>query len=263
MIALISDFGLSDVYVGVMKSVILGITPGAVIVDITHDIPAQNIRAGSFALRAALPTFPAGTIAVVVVDPGVGSERLPIAVRSGKSWIIAPNNGVISGIAFDEAVVLNKQQYHRPRQAAMTFHGRDIFAPVAAHLYHLQDLNTIGSPIVLSAIVGLERTAVSRTDTTLIGEMQHVDRFGNIITNITPDILMIWASDAGDFNVSCASVALPARRARFYDDTEEDYDGLLLIPSSFGFIEIAARGKSASKLLGGVQAGQGVTIKRV
>jgi S-adenosylmethionine hydrolase len=262
MIALITDFGLSDIYVGVMKSVIYGLAPNAVVVDITHGIAPYDVRAGSFALRGALPYIASGTVVVVIVDPGVGSTRLPIAVRSGKSWIIAPNNGVISGVAFDQAVVLDKPEAHRQGQISSTFHGRDIFAPAAAMLHESHDLLTVGTPIESKSLVSLERGHLSRTDASLIAEAQHIDRFGNIITNITPDILTIWAADQSDFTVTCGASMLPARRVTYYNETPV-FDGLLLLVNSFGLIEIASNNASAARKLGGIQSGQAVTLKRI
>jgi len=137
LITLLTDFGTQDTFVGVMKGVIKTIVPGAEVIDLTHQIPPQDILAGAFALKTAYRFFPLGTIHVVVVDPGVGSSRRPIAARVGDYTYVAPDNGVLSYVLADQAlhkaVTLDKSQFHLS-QVSRTFHGRDVFAPVAAHL---------------------------------------------------------------------------------------------------------------------------------
>jgi S-adenosylmethionine hydrolase len=261
MIALLSDFGLDDIYVGVMKSVIESITPGMAVIDITHSVPSHDIRSASFLLRGALPYFPAGTVVVAVVDPGVGTERLPVAVRSGKVLILSPNNGLVSGIKIDEAYYVNKLTELRQGLISTTFHGRDIFAPAAAFLVKSSDPNTIGTPIETRSIVTIDRTTVHRTDSALTAEIQHIDRFGNIITNITPDLLAVWAMDTDNFTVAIGNTALYAKRCATYADGR-GFEGVLLIPNSFGLIEIAATNFSASDQYGKVTAGQSVTVRR-
>ena len=151
IITLTTDFGTRDGFVGVMKGVILNINPHANIVDITHDIAPQNIEQGAFLFANAVKYFPANVIHVVVVDPGVGSARRPIAVQLGKTFFVAPDNGVLSRIT-DHAslpirvVHLTNPAYWLPRVSA-TFHGRDIFAPVAAHLSLGVPLDALGEPI--------------------------------------------------------------------------------------------------------------------
>jgi hypothetical protein len=138
IITLTTDFGLSDSYVAAMKGVILGIAPQATLIDITHQIAPQNVREAAYVLHTALPYFPSGAVHVVVVDPGVGSARRPIAARVGGSYLIGPDNGVFTYALQTTnppaiCVHLDKSAYWLP-QVSRTFHGRDIFSPVSAHL---------------------------------------------------------------------------------------------------------------------------------
>ena len=187
VIALLTDFGLGDIYVGAMKAVILKICPAARIIDITHAIQPQNVREAAFALMNCYPYFPKGTVFCVVVDPGVGSDRLAIAVKSGEYRFVGPDNGVLSyalarlGAEY-EAVKLENPQY-RANRVSRTFHGRDIFAPAAAHLARQPDLfASLGG--ALDAIVSFPSPELRYARQRLIGEVMHIDHFGNIITSI-------------------------------------------------------------------------------
>ncbi|NDJ61485.1 MAG: SAM-dependent chlorinase/fluorinase [Chloroflexi bacterium] len=187
VIALLTDFGLSDVYVGVMKGVILGIHPTAQIIDITHDIQAQNVRLAALALRDSARYFAAGTIFVVVVDPGVGGERRPIAAQSGDYVFVAPDNGVLSYAIEDLAaatlVELTSTQ-HRLEPVSYTFHGRDIFAPAAAHLAAGVPIDQLG-PRAADPVV-LPQPTLTVAAGRLVGEVVQIDHFGNIVTSIGP-----------------------------------------------------------------------------
>jgi S-adenosylmethionine hydrolase len=138
LITLLSDFGLSDVYVGVMKGVIAQINPALTVVDLTHQIPPQNIAAGRFSLMNAYPYFPGGTVHIAVVDPGVGSRRRGVAIQLDAGFLVGPDNGLFSGVLSENPVVaaveLTNPQYWRTLSPSTTFHGRDIFAAVGAHL---------------------------------------------------------------------------------------------------------------------------------
>ncbi|MBC6481362.1 MAG: SAM-dependent chlorinase/fluorinase [Hormoscilla sp. GM7CHS1pb] len=188
LLTLLSDFGLSDIYVGVMKGVIARINPSLKVVDITHNIPPQNILAARFCLREALPYFPAGTVHVAVVDPGVGSSRRAIALFLSHFYLVGPDNGIFSGILAENPVLAaveldNPEYWHTPTPSS-TFHGRDIFAPVGAHLASGVPLVELGNPIDPETLVQLPLPACTHTATSITGCIQYIDHFGNLITNI-------------------------------------------------------------------------------
>jgi S-adenosylmethionine hydrolase len=187
IVTLTTDFGQTDGYVGTMKGVVLGICPKAVLVDISHEIRPQAMRQAAYVLSTAVPYFPPDTVHLVVVDPGVGSERRPIAVQTERARDAAPDNGVLSSVLAQEparlAVDLAESPVRLP-QASATFHGRDIFAPAAAHLALGADLSEIGTPIPTSSLVTLANLQPkAQADGSWLGEILHVDRFGNLITN--------------------------------------------------------------------------------
>src|SRR5579871_1946739 len=138
IVALLTDFGLADGYVGVMKGVILGIAPGAQVVDLSHDVPPQDIASGAWLLSTAWRSFPAKTVFVAVVDPGVGTERRPVALIAGERYFVGPDNGLFSDVLdaspAERAVILDDAAYFATPHPSATFHGRDIFAPCGAHL---------------------------------------------------------------------------------------------------------------------------------
>jgi hypothetical protein len=185
VITLLSDFGLRDAFVGILKGVILGINPQARIVDLTHDVPPQDVRAGAWLLRSAVPFFPDATVHVAVVDPGVGSARRAILVETARGYLIGPDNGLLSLAAAAlgrRAVRLieNHDLFRHP--VSQTFHGRDIFAPVAAHLSRGVSPQRVGPEI--GDVIELHVPSPHRTATGVAGEVVYTDRFGNLITNI-------------------------------------------------------------------------------
>jgi S-adenosyl-L-methionine hydrolase (adenosine-forming) len=184
-IAVLTDFGLDDIYVGVMKGVIRSICPQAAILDITHAIEPQHVRRAAFALLNSYRYFPAGTVFLVVVDPGVGGLRHPVAVRAGDYTFVGPDNGVLSYALsrFDviQPVVLSNPMYQLA-EVSSTFHGRDIFAPAAAHLAAGASLEELGEP--LDRLAQLPQPALTVNGRHIVGEVLDIDRFGNIITSI-------------------------------------------------------------------------------
>ena len=186
LITLTTDFGLADNYVGVIKGVILGIDPTATIVDISHDIAPQDVREAAYVVYTAYPYFPPDTIHVVVVDPGVGSRRRAIALQAAQASFVAPDNGVLSYVLAREgmrkAVSLTNSRYHRPT-VSHTFHGRDIFAPVAAHLARGVPLTELGEPLTEIVTFSLPQPQVL-PDGNVVGHVLHVDRFGNLILDV-------------------------------------------------------------------------------
>lgn len=236
-----TDFGTRDYYIGAMKGVILSINSDARIIDITHDIEPQNITSAAFVLSACYRDFPPATVFVSVVDPGVGSERRAIVVESNDHKFVGPDNGLFSFVLGPNARVTavgNDRFFRKP--VSSTFHGRDIFAPVAAHLSRGIDLHELG-PEIMDAVM-LPNIRPTRTDeNTLKGSVIHIDRFGNIVTNITAEV-------AGDvFQLEIGGHVISDRR-EFYAGAKPGQP--FAIAGSAGFIEISINGSSAAKKLG-------------
>jgi S-adenosylmethionine hydrolase len=243
-ITLLSDFGMRDVYVGVMKGVLLSIAPDAALVDLTHDIPAQDIQAAGFALHAAYRYFAPGTIHVAVVDPGVGTARRAVAARIGAHIYLCPDNGLLTPIlareTLHDAVVLDKPQYHLPI-VSRTFHGRDIFAPAAAHLALGIPLRDIGTPTDTLITLPLSQPTISATDIT--AHVVHIDVFGNLVLDVTEDMLnspdtwILTLSNGQSVGVHAAYADVPA-------------GSILALFGSTGHLEIAIRNGHAVQRLG-------------
>src|SRR6267143_568489 len=185
VIALLTDFGVRDHYAATMKGVILGICPDVTLVDISHDVPPHDVLAGALELAASYQYFPAGTIFLVVVDPGVGSARRGIAADAGDYKFVAPDNGVLSlvveGHPPKRVVELSERRYARPT-VSRTFEGRDRFAPAAAWLAKGIDLAALGRPA--SGLSRLEIPQPEASAEAVVGQVLRIDRFGNLITNI-------------------------------------------------------------------------------
>ncbi len=185
IVALLTDFGTRDHYVGAMKGVVLGICPDAALVDISHDVPAHDALTASLELAAAYRYFPAGTVFLTVVDPGVGSSRRGLAAEAGDYRFVAPDNGVLTAV-FQEApprrlVELTERRYARPT-VSRTFEGRDRFAPGAAWLAKGIQLTALGRP--LSEYCRIDIPTPQVEDGRIAGEVLRVDKFGNLVTNI-------------------------------------------------------------------------------
>ncbi|MDM7924954.1 MAG: SAM-dependent chlorinase/fluorinase [bacterium] len=205
IITLTTDFGLSDPYVAAMKGVILSIQPDAVIVDVSHDVPPQDTDRAAFVIKGAYPFFPKGSIHVVVVDPGVGTERLILVVKTRDFLFLAPNNGVLKYVfeADPEAKVFcaARPEYFR-ETVSRTFHGRDIFAPLAGHLAKGVPPEKLGRPFE-----DYERgtvAAAARLEDRIVGEVIAFDRYGNAITNIPAE----WLADADRVRVVVKGLVL-------------------------------------------------------
>ncbi len=184
-IALITDFGIQDIYVGVMKGVIRDIYAEAEVIDVTHGITPQSVREGALALLHSYRYFPSGTIFLVIVDPGVGSQRRPLVVKAGGYTFIAPDNGILTYVMAEmkqfQAYILENPRYRRPN-VSHTFHGRDIFAPAAAHVAAGVEITRFGPPIM--ELFQLPQPTLEISDNRLVGEVTHIDHFGNLITSI-------------------------------------------------------------------------------
>ena len=188
VISLLTDFGLSDPYVGIMKGVILCVNPSAQIVDLTHGVPAQDLLEASYVILSAYPFFPPGTVHVVVVDPGVGSGRSIVCVELNGHRFLAPDNGVLTQVfnhgEIQQAVYVENTDYFL-KPLSHTFHGRDIFAPVAAHLSMGLNTRELGAKISPDDLTRLEIPEPEfKTETVLMGTVISIDRFGNLVTNI-------------------------------------------------------------------------------
>ena len=251
-IALLTDFGHVDPYVGVMKAVMHGISPASSFIDLTHEVPPQDVRVAGLLLDGAIPYLPQGTVALVVVDPGVGTARRPLAVAAGGLYFVGPDNGVLSlALSRFEAVrvVELTSQAHRLARPSHTFHGRDIFSPAAAHLAAGTPLEDLGPPIDDWLILDWPRA--ERIAGGWRGEVLHVDHFGNAITNIDGAV-----APAG----ACVEVAGNARVpvCRAYGDVESG-DSVALVGST-GRLEVSVNGGSAAAAFGLV-VGSGVRLR--
>ena len=243
LISLLTDFGTRDWYAACMKATILAICPGAQLVDITHEIPPQDILAGAFTLAAAVPWFPRQTVFACVVDPGVGTARRLIAAQADHRLFVAPDNG-LCGLVFQRAKRLRLVHLTNPRywlpEISHTFHGRDIIAPVVAHLAKGCTLQRLGVPITryqATPLPPLERTA-----TAIRGRIVHIDQFGNLVTNVPTTLLSALGR---------CRIRYRRALARVVSSYGEGARGeLLALAGSAGFLELAVRNGSAATRYG-------------
>ena len=265
LITLTTDFGIRDPYVAEMKGVVLQLNPQATFVDISHHIDPQSVIQGAFVLGSAYHSFPENTIHVGVVDPGVGTSRRAILLVTPEGCFLAPDNGLLTYALRDSPEyreVAQGRRFLEPMDVAIpsdcaaynlsnrslwknpvsdTFHGRDIFAPVAGHLAGGGRLAEVGPSIDPLTLVRLPEPEVRSLDAALVGEVVHVDRFGNLITNLRRQ-----AGERADMLVEAAGRTLQLRRA--YVDVPQGE--LLALVGSSGRVEIACNGASAAKVLG-------------
>ncbi len=261
IITLLTDFGTTDYFVGAMKGAILSVSSGALIVDITHEIPPHDIQAGAFTLAAAYKTFPANTIHVAVVDPGVGSKRRPILVQAGEHFFVGPDNGLFGFVYESEAANLrvfhlNREQYFRA-EVSETFHGRDVFAPVAGALANGIAPVDLGGEI--TDYVRQDSIAPRALDDESIEAFViHIDRFGNCVTNLTRRELTDDKIERG-VRLIINNQAITSIR-RFFSEERETRGELFAVWGSAGYLEIVAFRDSAARLLC-VQRGQRVIVQ--
>jgi S-adenosylmethionine hydrolase len=245
ILTLLTDFGLSDAYVAVMKGAIAQVNPHIQVIDITHQIPPQSVALARFQWMNAYPYFPDGTVHVAVVDPGVGSARRAIAVQLESGFLVCPDNGLVSGVLSQwkatAAVELTNAHYWRVSAPSQTFHGRDIFAPVGAHLASGVPLRKLGRAIELDTIVQFPISNPTRTDHTLEGSIQAIDHFGNLITNISGTEVegRVWS-------VTISYTTYLGKTT--YADSEPGE--VLALIGSHGWIEIAVNQGNAQRQLG-------------
>jgi S-adenosylmethionine hydrolase len=246
MITLTTDFGYQDPFVGIMKGVIAAINPQVPIIDLSHGVPAQNILAAALILQHSIRYFPAGTIHMVVVDPGVGSARRPILIELDSSYFIGPDNGVLS-LALERkqpnhVIELSNLEFQLQPTSA-TFHGRDVFAPVAAHL-------SLGVPPTefgksLETFVTLFMPQLIRSSQKVQGEIIYVDGFGNLFTNIRARDLTGLPTDR--LRISLGPVEVGALMANYAAVSQGEFSCLF---NSWGLLEIALNQDNARQRTG-------------
>ena len=265
---LTTDFGTADGYVAAMKGVMLGINPGLALVDVSHEVPPQNVPHGAFVLAEAVRHFPAGAVHLAVVDPGVGGRRKPLLLVTPDASYVAPDNGLLThalaryGSAHEpraewlspiraplppgcRAFELTNARYRLP-EVSQTFHGRDVFAPAAAHLSTGVPPEEFG-PLV-AEVIWLNVPPPAEGDGEIEGRVVHVDRYGNLISNIALD----------DSRAGGVVVEMEGLRVEGLSHSYEEADGVLAIVGSHGTVEIAVRDGSAARQLG---AGVGARVR--
>ncbi|MFW6367807.1 MAG: SAM hydrolase/SAM-dependent halogenase family protein [Halothece sp.] len=244
MLTLTTDFGLQDAYVGVMKGIIANINPEVKIIDLTHQIPPQNILAGRFSLLNSIPYFPIGTVHVAVIDPGVGSDRAGCAIQFSQGFLVGPNNGIFSGILnqfpAQKVVNLTNSEYWRSENISSTFHGRDIFAPVAAHLAKGVPLTNFGNEMSQDELINVSFPSPEIRNDSITGYIQYIDYFGNLISNILGSEIKgkSWYIRVKDTIINSGNT---------YSDAPPQE--LIAIIGSHGWLEIAMNQGNASSVL--------------
>lgn len=254
VVALLSDFGTKDHYAGTMKAVVLGVCPDATLVDIGHEIPPHDVLAGALELAACYRYFPAGTVFLVVIDPGVGSARRGLAAEVGEYFFVAPDNGVLTAVFNDtppkRVIELTERKYARP-STSRTFEGRDRFAPAAGWLAKGIELARLGR-----TVSGYERLAIPEPAVDadrIAGEVIRVDRFGNLVTNIDRAVFERFASD-GHLAICAGGREIPRVVTTYAEAGEGELCALF---GSTDHLEVAIHAGSAAAVLG---IGRGGTV---
>lgn len=261
IITLTTDFGLNDHFVGAMKGVILDLAPDAQIIDINHSVQAFDVLDGALTIAQAYSYYPSGTVHMVIVDPGVGTARRPILLTGDRHQFVAPDNGVLS-LVYDREERLSVRhitaEHYFLQPSSNTFHARDIFSPVAAYLAKGVDPDRFGAEITDYVRFSAPRPKPV-DERTLRGVVLKVDRFGNLITNITPqDLPALFAEKPPAFKISVGNKSQANRMCSNYaEGTPGEVFGIL---GSMGYLEIAANRGSAFQLLG---AGKGSEVNVV
>lgn len=240
IVALLTDFGLRDSYVAQMKGVILGVVPDAQLVDVSHEVPPGDVLAGAWLLATAWRAFPPRTVFLGVVDPGVGTSRRSIALEADSRFGVGPDNGLFT-LVLDppaRAVELTRRELAR-EPVSSVFHGRDVFAPVAAALARGASLDEVGAPLAAPQRLPLA-TPSRRADGSIAGHVIHIDRFGNLVSDIRAELL------PGAFRVRVAGHGV-AKVVRAYAEAEDE---LVALVNSAGHLEVALFGRSAAAALG-------------
>ncbi len=260
IITLTTDFGLNDHYIGTMKGVMLGIAPDAEIIDICHAVQAFDVLDGALAVAQAYSYFPTGTVHVVVVDPGVGTERRPILLNTGRHYFVAPDNGVLSLIyAREERLQVRHitAEHYYLSPVSTTFHARDIFSPVAAYLAKGVEVAKFGDEI--ADFVRFNAPKPKPVDAqTLRGVVLRVDRFGNLVTNFTPqDVPALFQASPPSFKIVVGKKEITEMRSNYAEGVPNEVFGIL---GSMGYLELSANRAAAAQLVG---AGKGSEVNIV
>jgi S-adenosyl-L-methionine hydrolase (adenosine-forming) len=258
IITLTTDYGTGDHLVGVMKGVILSINPEVQIVDITHGVLAHDILDGAITIGQAYKYFPPKTIHVVVVDPGVGTDRRPILVAADQHYLVAPDNGVLSSV-YDQTEalyvwhIISEHYFRNP--VSNTFHGRDIFAPVAAWLSKSWQTSAFGEPITDFVRFGIPKPKAAGN--TVKGIVLRVDHFGNLVTNLTANEVPAFANGGGKFTIKAGNAVVNKLVPTFAQGAAGEAVGII---GSSGYLEISVNKASAAKTLG-IARGAEVTVE--
>jgi S-adenosylmethionine hydrolase len=252
-VAMLTDFGLSDHYVGVVHAVLEKHAPGLPRIDIDHLVPPGDIWEASFQLRCAWPHLPAGCVVLAVVDPGVGTERRALALALGRRFLVAPDNGLAACLGQATEVVRIDWQKMGLREPSRTFHCRDVFAPAAAWLARGEAISTLGDSVDPDLLVSCPLPDPEPLTEGYLATVISVDRFGNLATNlpassVDDEATAAWASDES------------ARRVRTY--SEADKDEVVLLEGSAGFLELAVNGGSAA-MATGLRRGDAIRVSLV
>jgi len=247
LVTLTTDFGAGSPYVAAMKGAVLAVNPSAQLVDLSHTLPPQDLRSCSFFLRSCVPYFPAGTLHVVVVDPGVGTERALLCVETGSQLLLVPDNGCWTELACNlprppRVVTLAERRYWRS-EVSPTFHGRDILAPAAGHLSRGVLPQQLGPPA--TKWVELKLPEPRLTSELLKGEVLFVDDFGNLLTNLPGDVYLSCRERIKEVLVGGRAVT---RQVRTYGDASAGE--LVVLVASAGIVEVAVVQGNAADLLG-------------
>jgi S-adenosylmethionine hydrolase len=245
LITLTTDFGYQDAFVGIMKGVIATINPKASIVDLTHGIPVQDVMAAALTLRHAIGYFPRGTIHVAVVDPGVGSNRKPLLIENDGNYLLGPDNGIFSlvvGTSIPSTIVELANPAYRLQPTSNTFHGRDIFAPAAAHLS--LGISPEGFGPRRDSFLQLVRPKITRRDGEIDGEIIYIDGFGNLFTNVEE-------RDLTGLPMARLAIALPSIEVRGLASTYAGVGagGFVAVINSWGLLEVSVFKGNAQRLL--------------
>jgi len=257
IITLTTDFGLDDPFVGILKGVILNIAPSARIIDVTHEIEPQNITEAALALETAHPYFPNNAVHLVIVDPGVGSERRPIAVKNKSATFVGPDNGVLTPVIdpISRIYELCQKKYFLP-EVSFTFHGRDVFAPASAWLAKGTPLSKMGRKITDPYLLQFPRPEVGKN--TIAGEIINIDRFGNCISNISSERLNATFQLHDPCILKIGKTRIPGFSSHYSQCREGDIGCLI---NSCGKVEIFCRNGNAARKLK-CRVGTALTIKK-
>ncbi len=253
-ISLLTDFGLEDPYAGIMKGVILSALPEVSIVDLSHHVDPQDLKAAAFLIDASYSWFPKKTVHVIVIDPGVGSSRAIVAMAAAGHFFLAPDNGVLTRVlenATVDALVRVENPHYFIHPVSRTFHGRDIFAPVAAYMAGGKELSNLGPPMPPSELARLELPVPHLSDAdsnapALVGEVVAIDRFGNLITNLEEKRLQQFAP-ARDLSGLCIDIGGHVIRGLSFAYQSVSPGELLALIGSRGFLEISVNEGNAGR----------------